>query len=126
MAEKEPIISNKHIHIFLLKPSFNKGSKFLKSKYLATNAKRIISPMRTKNTVITTRIIIELNLLFNTYPLANRKNIKQYHVGVDKKKLECIELHSTDAASIEDINNPIENINNKNFPSILEVEFLTI
>nr|WP_294348844.1 hypothetical protein [uncultured Clostridium sp.] len=125
-ADREPIISNKHIHIFWLNPSFNKGNKFLKSKYLETKAKRIISPIRTKNTVITTSIIIELNLLFKTYPLAIKKNIKQYQVGVDKKKLVCIELHSTEADSIDDINNPIENISNRSFPIILEVEFLTI
>ena len=40
-----------------------------------------------------------LKFLLSTYPEAIRKKIKQYHIGVDKKKLLCIELDNVEADS---------------------------
>ena len=58
-----------------------------------------------------------LKFLLSTYPEAIRKKIKQYHIGVDKKKLLCIELDNVEADSTEIIKKPKVNIYNRIFPN---------
>lgn len=55
-----------------------------------------------------------------------RKNIKIYHTGLSKKKVECIALASTVADSSDAKNNPKANINKNVLPNILGNEDVKI
>ena len=55
-----------------------------------------------------------------------RKNISIYQVGVSIKKHDLITLATTDAASIEAKNNPMENKNKNRCPIVLDKPLVKI